>query len=170
MKLKTSGITLLACLAFVGLFIWGYANNGNSAASVQGVATVGAKSVLTTTDTFYDFGTISMKNGDVSKDFTITNPTNADILIRGLETSCMCTAALLVTPDGRILGPFGMAGMGGMTTTNEKIGSKESRTLRVIYNPNAHGPAGVGSIDRFVTLTDASGASLRFEIKAVVTP
>lgn len=170
MKSKTIVITLLVIVAFAGLLVWGYAKNGNTAASVQGVTTTGEKSGLTATDTFFDFGTISMKNGDVTKEFTITNPTAADIIIRGLETSCMCTTALLIGPDGSTKGPFGMAGMGGQTQTNDTIKGGESRTLRVIYNPNAHGPAGVGSIDRFVTVTDTDGGTLRFEIKALVTP
>ncbi len=154
----------------MALLIWGYAKNGNTAASVQGVVKTGAKSALTATTTFNDFGTISMKNGDVSKDFIFTNPTDKDITIRQVETSCMCTRALLVETDGSTKGPFGMASMGGNTSTNEIIKAGESHTLRVVYDPNAHGPAGVGQIDRFAVITDSTGANLQFEIKALVTP
>jgi hypothetical protein len=170
MKTKTIIIVFVICLVFISLLVWGYAKNGNTAASVQGVASSEVKSSLIATSKLYDFGTISMKNGDVSKDFTFTNPTNKNVIILGLETSCMCTSALLVEPDGSTKGPFGMPGMGGMTSTNETIKTGENRTLRVIYNPNAHGPAGVGQIDRFITLTDSTGETLQFEIKAVVTP
>ena len=39
------------------------------------------------------------------------------------------------------------------------------------FDPLAHGPAGwVKLIDRFITLTDTSGNTLQFEVKAVVTP
>lgn len=170
MKLKTILITIIACFALIGLLFWGYAKNGNTAASVQGVSSTGAKSALAATDILYDFGTISMKNGDVTKNFIFTNPTDKDVNIRGVETSCMCTSALLVLPDGSTKGPFGMAGMGGMTTTNETIKAGETMTVRAIYNPNAHGPAGVGQIDRFIIVTDASGGKIQFEIKALVTP
>jgi hypothetical protein len=82
----------------------------------------------------------------------------------------MCTTAFIVESDGSTKGPFGMAGMGGITATNETISSGESRIIRVVYNPNAHGPAGVGQIDRFITATDSSGGSVRYEIQALVTP
>lgn len=170
MKPKTILIILFVILVIGGLLVLSYLKNGNTAASVQGVQSRGAKSALIAPSAFYDFGTISMKNGEVSYDFTFTNPTDTDIVIRGVQTSCMCTSALLVEPSGSTKGPFGMPGMGDITTTNETIKAGESRTLRVIYDPNAHGPAGVGVINRFVTVTDSTGANLQYEIKAIVTP
>lgn len=170
MKTKTTIPVLILCLVILGLFVWGYAQNGNAPASVQGVTSSTSKIAMVSQETFYDFGTISMKNGNVSKDFVLTNSTNNDVVIRGVETSCMCTTALLVAADGSHKGPFGMAGMGGRTTTNDTVKAGESRTLRVVYDPNAHGPAGVGRINRSILVTDSSGASLRFEIKALVTP
>lgn len=170
MKPQTILICLVVMIALIGLLSWGYAKNGNTAAAVQGVESNGAKSALVATSTFYDFSTISMKNGNVTKDFIFTNPTDKEIVIKRTETSCMCTQAFLVEPDGSIKGPFGMASMGANTSVNETIKAGGSRTLRVVYNPNAHGPAGVGQIDRFAIITDSAGARLQFEIKALVTP
>ncbi len=171
MKTKTIITTILAILALVGLFVWGkVSSRGSSTASVQGASSTSAKSSLSSAEVLYDFGTISMKNGNVSKDFTFSNSTEKDVIVRGVETSCMCTSALLVNGDNSTKGPFGMAGMGGLTATNETIKVGESRTVRVVYDPNAHGPAGVGKIDRFITVTDSSGGIIRFEIKAMVTP
>ncbi len=133
-------------------------------------ANTGAKSVLTASETLYDFGTISMKNGNVTKDFTVTNQGNADIFIPSLVTSCMCTTAFIVEPNGATKGPFGMPGMGYVPPANETIKAGKNRIIRVIYDPNAHGPAGVGRINRFITLTDKSGGKLQLEIKALVTP
>ncbi len=170
MTTKTLIITILVFLVLSGLFIWGYVQNGNTPATVQGASNAGPKSTLAAPLTVYDFGTISMKNGDVSKDFIFANPSRQSIIIRGLETSCMCTSAFLVKANGSSDGPFSMPGMGGRTATNETIKAGEGRTLRVVYNPNAHGPAGVGQIDRFITITDETGGKLQFEIKALVTP
>ncbi len=172
MESKTISVISVVLLIFVGLFIWGYAGKGGTTASVQGdaTATSSAATGLTAPETFYDFGTISMKNWTVSKEFTVTNPTNADITIATVLTSCMCTAAFIVQPDGSAKGPFGMTGMGYVPPANEVIKAGESRTIRVVYDPNAHGPAGVGRIDRFVTLTDTAGGTLQLEIKALVTP
>ena len=82
----------------------------------------------------------------------------------------MCTSAFNVEPNGSLKGPFKMPGMGYVPPANETIKAGESRVVRVVYDPNAHGPAGVGRIDRFVTLTDANGGTLQLEIKALVTP
>ena len=125
---------------------------------------------LTAPETFYNFGTISMKNGDVSRVFKVTNPTSQNIMVAILNTSCMCTSASIVRSDGSINGPFGMPGMGYVPPANELIKAGESRDIKVVYNPNAHGPAGVGAIDRFIYLKDAQDRTLQLEIKAVVTP
>jgi len=170
MKSKTIIITVFISLLVAILLVWGYVKNDNSAASVQGVKVTNASSVLTATSTIHDFGSIAMKNGNVSKDFRFTNSSEQEVVIRSLETSCMCTTAFLVESDGSTKGPFGMAGMGGVTNANETIRVGENRILRVVYDPKAHGPAGVGPIDRFITITDDSGRILRFEIKALVTP
>ena len=171
--MKSNIITIsVVLLVFVGLFIWGFSGKSGTTASVQGApgAASNSKSLLTAPKVFYDFGTISMKNGDVNKEFTVTNPTDKDILVSTVLTSCMCTSAFIVEPDGSVKGPFKMPGMGYVPPANELIKAGESRIIRVVYDPNAHGPAGVGRINRFVTLTDASGGALQLEIKALVTP
>ena len=173
MKSNTISIVAVVLLIFLGLFIWGYAGKGGTTASVQGNSDSPGtpRSALTATEVFYDFGTISMKDGNVTKEFAVTNPTGENINVSTLVTSCMCTAAFIVLPDGSAKGPFGMPGHGGsVPPANEIIKAGESRTIRVVYDPNAHGPAGVGQIDRFITLTDSYGGTLELEIKALVTP
>ncbi len=170
MKPKTILVVLAVVFVFAGLFAWGYAGKGGTAASVQNAAQSNEKRLLTASEPFYDFGTISMKNGDVSYDFKVTNLTDKDITVSTLVTSCMCTTALIVEADGSTKGPFSMLGMGYVPPADETIKEGESRTIRVVYDPNAHGPAGVGRIDRFAILTDSSGAVLQLEIKATVTP
>lgn len=157
-------ITILFIVGLLGLMWW-----GRVTPKPAGTAT-GEKSVLTVAEKMYDFGTIRMANGNVTKDFTVMNPGTTDILVPSLETSCMCTKAFIVRSDGSTKGPFGMKNMGYVPPANETIKAGESRIIRVVYDPNAHGPAGVGPIDRFITLTDHSGAQLELEIKAMVTP
>ncbi|OGG83042.1 hypothetical protein A3A42_03330 [Candidatus Kaiserbacteria bacterium RIFCSPLOWO2_01_FULL_55_25] len=169
MKPKTLIYSGLFVLLIIGLLASGNAAKGGTA-SVQGVSSRAQKSALMAPLVFHDFGTISMKNGNVTKEFTVTNPTAEAITVETVFTSCMCTTAFLVGPDGTTKGPFRMPGMGYVPPANETIPAGENRTVRVVYNPNAHGPAGVGRIDRFVTLTDDSGGTLVYEIKANVTP
>ena len=161
---KTIIITLLIVAGLIG-FIWLGSKNQKSPVEDSGI-----KSALTSSEYVYDFGSISMKDGDVTKEFTVINGTDKDIVFPTLVTSCMCTKAYFVSPDGKTKGPFGMPGMGYVPPLDETIKAGESRIIRAVYDPNAHGPAGVGVIDRFVTLTDTTGSSLKLEIKAVVTP
>ena len=118
---------------------------------------------------FYDFGTISMKDGLVSHIFKVKNSSDKDIVVKKVSTSCMCTSAYIESVGGE-KGPFGMEGMGYVPSANEVIKTGESRDIKVVYDPNAHGPAGVGTIDRLIYLTDASGSTFQLEIKAEVTP
>jgi hypothetical protein len=172
MESKTIGAISIVLVVFFGLFIWGDSGKRSTTASVQGASgTVSAaKSALVAPETFYDFGTISMKDGNVTKEFTVMNSTATNITVSTVLTSCMCTSAFIVEPDGSSKGPFKMPGMGYVPPANELIKAGESRVIRVVYDPNAHGPAGVGRIDRFITLTDADGGTLQLQIKALVTP
>lgn len=161
---KTIIIITVIVVGIVGLVWWGYSAQKSTGADTS------PSGVLTTSEKLYDFGTISMKNGNVTKEFMVTNSTDKDVFVSTLVTSCMCTQAFLVKQDGTTKGPFGMPSMGYVPPVNETIKAGENRTIRVIFDPNAHGSAGVGPIDRFVTLTDKNGKTLQLEIKALVTP
>ncbi|OGG54161.1 hypothetical protein A3C20_01375 [Candidatus Kaiserbacteria bacterium RIFCSPHIGHO2_02_FULL_55_25] len=172
MNKTTITIGALIVLGIIGLMVWGKSNASVSGAqSANHAAAPGgsAQSPLTALETFYDFGTISMKKGVVEHRFTVTNNTEASVYLSKVYTSCMCTTGFLETPKGE-KGPFGMQGMGYIPPANESIAPGESREVKVIFDPNAHGPAGVGTIDRFVYLEDDKGGMLALEIKAVVTP
>ena len=82
----------------------------------------------------------------------------------------MCTKAYFVRLNESKKGPFGMPGMGFVPKLNETIKAGQSAYIEAVYDPNAHGPAGVGMVDRFVYLEDENGNKLQFEIKANVTP
>ena len=134
MKSKTLITSVVFVLVIAGLFAWGAAGRAGTTASVQGAsgAASDAKSALTAPEIFHDFGTISMKNRNVTKEFTVTNPTNEDITVKTVLTSCMCTTAFIVKPDGNVKGPFSMPGMGYIPPANETIKPGESRVVRVV--------------------------------------
>ena len=155
-------IIILTLLIFAGIFIIGEGVGIKNDAS-------GNASLLQASEKVYDFGTISMAKGNVEKIFKVTNPTEKDIFVKTVTTSCMCTSAYIVK-DGSEKGPFKMPGMGYVPPANETIKAGGSMDIKVVYDPNAHGPAGVGIIDRFVYLADAGGGKIQLEIKANVTP
>ncbi len=164
MNKKTIIIGTFIVLGLIGLVFWSRSNQ------IVGITqNSGAISSLSVSEKLYDFGTISMKNGLVNHVFKVINSSDNDVYVGKVNTSCMCTRAYIEDASGE-KGPFGMEGMGYLPPANEIIKAGESRDIKVVYDPNAHGPAGVGVIDRFVYLTDASGGTLQFEIKAVVTP
>jgi len=170
---KKTSISIIIILAGVISLVWWSKSTENAILSVDDQtkshsARIG--NILVVDETFYDFGTISMKNGNVSKIFQVVNSGSEDIKLPSLATSCMCTKAYFIEPNGNKKGPFGMPGMGFVPKLNAVIKAGQSANIEVVYDPNAHGPAGVGVIDRFVYLTDASENTFQFEIKAVVTP
>lgn len=171
MKTKTIISIIVVIIFILGIYVWGYSTKGGTTDSVQDASALNvSKGSLVATEKFYDFGTISMKNGEVVKEFKVTNSNNGDVILSKVLTSCMCTSAYIVKPDGSAKGPFGMAEHGAVPSADEVIKAGEDRIIRVVFDPNAHGPAGVGMIDRFITLTDTSNNTLQFEVKALVIP
>lgn len=163
-------IILVGIIAAVGLSVFVFfdsKNKTNKENSKENFAD--KKTDLTALETLHDFGSISMKNGKVSYVFKILNSSKTDVNLKSVSTSCMCTSAYLESLNGE-KGPFGMEGMGYTPPANENIPAGDSRDIKVEYDPNAHGPAGIGKINRFVYLTDSSGGKLQLEIKAEVTP
>ena len=162
---KPIAIIVIIVVVLLGLMFFGQRN----AATGPSAAEATVSSALTASEKLYDFGTISMVRGKVNHLFKITNPTGKDITVEDLTTSCMCTSAYFM--DGATKqGPFGMPGMGYVPKANLLIKAGETKDIEVEYDPNAHGPAGVGSIDRFIYLASKSAGTLELEIKAVVTP
>ena len=166
MNNKTIGIAALAILAIGGLMWWGSTGSARAPDASPEV-----ESPLTAEENVYDFGLISMKDGTVSRTFTVRNGSSADVLVTDVFTSCMCTEAFLLSEGEVKRGPFGMPGHGSsVPKANETIPAGTSLEIEVVYDPNAHGPAGVGAINRFIYLKDSGGGTLSLEIKANVTP
>ena len=117
----------------------------------------------------YDFGSISMAAGKVSRQFTIRNTGSETVTISKMYTSCMCTTATLITASGQF-GPVGMPGHGVIPSINLKINPNDEAIVNVVFDPAAHGPAGVGRIQRIVTLENSAGAPIELQFSATVTP
>ena len=156
---------IVAVVAIVGGVIW-LARPGQDA-PIDPTTTI--ISALTSTENQYDFGTISMANGNVNKVFTVTNNSADPALIEKIYTSCMCTSAKLKIGD-KNLGPFGMPGHGIVPKVNQTLDPSKSAQIEVIFDPNAHGPAGVGPIERVVFVEEKGRQPLELTIKAMVTP
>lgn len=160
-------------MGILGLFLWAgkkQASNSQNELNKTENKTIENKRQLKISETFYDFGTISMKDGIVSRIFKITNESSEDILLSSVTTSCMCTVAFVINGEEKN-GPFGMPGHGGFVPkVNDMIGAGDMREIEVLFDPNAHGPAGIGLIERVVFLEDKNGDILEFKFQANVRP
>lgn len=164
--MKNTIIVASAIVVVVGLLIWGNTRTPRSAAAI---ATGSTQAALGDPIPEYDFGPISMIKGNVEHEFAITNTTGADLKITRAETSCMCTKAVLRLPDGKEMGPFSMPGHGFNPSVNVLVRPDETFIVQAIFDPAAHGPSGIGNIERAVLLTTDKG-SIAVPFKAHVTP
>jgi hypothetical protein len=125
--------------------------------------------ILQANETFHDFGIVSMKNGKVTTTFKLKNVKPEPIALTRLYTSCMCTSAEIKVAD-KTEGPFGMLGHGFVKSFNDMLSPDQDAEVSVTFDPNAHGPAGVGVIERTVTVEGKNGKLAELNIKATVTP
>ena len=119
--------------------------------------------------TKFDFGSISMAGGKVTHRFPIRNTGTEPILIHKMYTSCMCTTAALVK-NGKTSDAYGMPGHTPVPTIDIPVSPQDQVSVEVVFDPAAHGPAGVGLIERVVTLENSAGQPLELEFAATVTP
>ena len=128
-------------------------------------------SAIAVSHTTFDFGTISMKDGNVSHEFELKNEGTEPLTIEKVSTSCMCTTAFLIDSSGKKYGGFGMPGH-GTARADVEIGPGETLILEAVFDPAAHGPSGVGLAQRFIYLETNSSKSPKLELSfnATVTP
>ena len=159
-------VTLVALgIGALGAFTFGTGRGGGASAEqvAQATGTLSAPAV------FHDFGQVSMRAGKVSHRFAVRNESGAPALVQQVYTSCMCTeASLLVGPER--LGPFGMQGHGYTPRIDRVIAPGEEAVVEAVFDPNAHGPAGIGRNDRAVMLVLGGQRALQLEFTAYVTP
>lgn len=162
------GVVVIVGLAWLAQPTARTARTANQASSPQ-VAGQSAPGVLEAQETSYNFGTISMAAGKVKKIFAVKNTAAEPITVSKLYTSCMCTTASLQTATGGF-GPFGMPGHGFIPGISATIAPGETAQVEVVFDPAAHGPAGVGRIDRLISLESRDTTTLQLAISANVTP
>ncbi len=159
-------ISIAAVVFILGGLIW-IARPSSQSKAAPPLTSNGTLTVEETND--YNFGTISMAAGSVTHQFKIKNTGNEAVNIGKMYTSCMCTTALLIA-GGKQFGPYGMPGHGFIPAIDQSINSGEEAIVEVVFDPAAHGPAGVGRIQRVVTMENNAGKPIEFQFTATVTP
>jgi hypothetical protein len=144
MSLKLWAVLLVVAVAVGGYFLyaqWG----GQHSTSTEG------KPELLITPRVRDLGTVSVSGGTISTLFTIKNVGDGELVIRDMETSCMCTEAALIM-DGEEGPKFGMRGHGARPVGwSARLAPGEQATLKVYYDPTIH-PGLRGPVTRVVRI------------------
>ncbi|MFH1967517.1 MAG: DUF1573 domain-containing protein [Patescibacteria group bacterium] len=114
----------------------------------------------------FDWGTIDINDGIVSKEFVIQNTSNSTLKIYDVTTSCMCTTAQLKTSQATSK----KYGMHEKSADVFEVKPEETAQLIVEFDPAFHGPSGVGPINRTITMrtNDTNHPQLSFNLTAVV--
>ncbi|EKD85159.1 MAG: hypothetical protein ACD_38C00074G0002 [uncultured bacterium] len=114
----------------------------------------------------FDWGNIPINGGNATKTFIIKNTGSEILKLTGIKTSCTCTKAQ-VEIEGKTSPYFSMHATSGWV--GEVAPGKEARLL-VIFDPAFHGPTGVGSVERLISIqtNDSQNPNLEFSLKGVV--
>ncbi|MDO8574198.1 MAG: DUF1573 domain-containing protein [bacterium] len=164
--MKQNVLIFIGIVAFVviGFFIL---NGGSSDPATEAISA----SILETTKPQFDFGTISMNNGNVSYKFEVENTGSESIVVQKVYTSCMCTTAKITDARGKTYGPYGMPGHTGLSGIEVEINPGEKAIVEAIFDPAAHGPSGVGLANRTIFLETNSTQTPKIELNftAMVT-
>lgn len=147
----------------------GAASSARAATTATTVAASGPVEALTAPAPNFDFGSVSMAAGNVTHRYWFRNDSDAPVLLKRIYTSCMCTTATLVK-SARVVGSYGMPGHGPMPDVNESFAPGEAAYVDVVFDPAAHGPAGLGPTERVVSIESAAGQRLQLAFVANVRP
>lgn len=120
--------------------------------------------ILNVLEKDYDFGVISMEDGNVAHSFEIKNESNEPVIINKVYTSCMCTTASVTEEDGKRHGEYGMQGHGPTEEANIEILPGKSVALEAVFDPAAHGPDAIGKVKRVVYLETNSQSKPKLEV------
>ena len=121
---------------------------------------------VSVTNTSYDWGEIGINDGDAEAVFEIKNDGSETVKLYNVTTSCACTSAQLLLND-KSSPLFGMHSKSGYVM---EVPAGETAKLKVVFDPDFHGPNGVGAISRQITVAtnDPNKAELTFWLSAVV--
>ena len=166
-NIKTIALSLILFTAVVGALVW-FGNRGNEPETAAVGGLFGG--ALTAEETAYDFGSAPIGGGFIGHKYLLENKSDKAVKIGAVSTSCMCTTAQ-VTVEGKTYGPFGMPGHGGGSSkANVIVSPGEKITVKATFDPAAHGPAGIGAVERAIFVDTGAAEPLVLTFKVNVTP
>ncbi len=110
----------------------------------------------------FDWGVIKYSGDKATKTFIIKNIGSDLLKLYNIKTSCACTKANL-TIDGKLSPDFGMH---TQSSWKGEIAPGKDAILNVIFDQTFHGPTGVGSVERLISMqtNDLTSPTLEFKL------
>ncbi len=164
-QIKLISISLILIALLVGALIW----LGNREESQSAMVSGFFDGTLTAKENFYDFGSVKINGGFVNHEYVLENASDKIVKIGEVSTSCMCTTAQVIIGD-KTYGPFGMPGHLSARKVNAAVNPDEKVVVKVTFDPAAHGPTGIGMIERQISVNTGAELPLVLGFKANVTP
>lgn len=150
------------------LFLAGCVSVSDS--QIEELAKTYVDSDLVIAENFKDIGSISMEDGEVEIDYLLANKGDEAIVIKEMYTSCMCTEARL-NINGEKSQKVGMKKGGLYNDIFKVIEPGDTAIVTAVYDPNAHGPQGIGTNMRSVfletNLNNSPTIELKFQVNVV---
>lgn len=135
-------------LAFLFIFVLG--NDGSAAGEIR------------VSPGEYDLGNVPYEGGIVERQFTVKNRGNEKLKINSIKTSCGCTEAQLIYAGDK-------SKKLGMHPNNlvwsQTIQPGEEATLKVFFDPTAHGREGIGPFRRVVWIESSDSSDEKAEVR-----
>ncbi len=167
---------IIGGILIVGVAVWamlgGSGDNNGSDNGKSDITVSSASALVAAVEDNFDFGAISMKDGDVIHNFEIKNMGSEPVIIKKIYTSCACTTAFVTDASGKEYGKFGMPGHKNiLPKTKIEVKAGESVILKAVYDPAKHGPAGVGMAKRsiYVESNSSKTPKIEFQFTAMVS-
>jgi len=144
-----SGVTI-AGLILAYFLIFGFGNKGTFAGEI----------VVRPME--YDLGNVEYSGGIVQREARLENRGEENLKISSIKTSCGCTEAQIIR-GGNKSKKFGMHP--NTLTWSETIPPGEEATLRIFYDPAAHGPEGIGPFRRAIWIESSDSDQEKVEVR-----
>lgn len=159
-----NNIVVISIIAITVLLFGGIVFAMSDSSQAQVVTTSNAKASVQ--NEFHDFGEVGINDGKITAEYEVFNEGSEVLQFYNLTTSCSCTNARFVSGDNE----SPEFGMHSKSKYVYEVQPGDSVTIKAVFDPLFHGPSGVGSISRDITVdtNDASNPQLSFKMSGEV--
>ena len=163
MNLKLIGVIVAIAIAMSGYMLYTqYSQPRNEQVAINSV--VKGMPTISVTPEARDLGDVSMSKGTVNTLFSLANTGTADLIIRDMEATCMCTKAAVIQ-NGHEGPTFGMRAHGqNPKDWSATLKPGEEVALKVYYDPTVHGEIH-GAVERWVRIYSNDPAHPHVDVK-----